>query len=161
MKNLVELLEKSAKKSDKTKVVLTLRNNASKILWEQSTTLGKFNGGVRRFIKIINNISSCWQDDDLILTVNATEIKFVGGKFGLSLAKIVNTYADFHNGVEDDEIALEYRAKLKKEVYDYFSQNCQNVVSIIELITFVNTTSEKSLKQAVINSNFALLDATK
>lgn len=157
MKNLVELLEKSAKKDDKTKIVITLRRDDKtyEILKEQTITLADFKGGVKKFVSIQNSVTLRWEDEPLELTINSVAFKFKGGKFALNMRAVVNSYIDSQNWVKTEGITQSKR-EARNLIYAFFDANCDNLLSVITFLKFVEKAKRSELINVVCNTNFLI-----
>lgn len=155
MKNLVELLEKNAKKADNTKVVITIRDAKNNILVEQSIRLCDFKGGVNEFARIVNSITLRWFEEPLTITVNTVELAFIGGKFANSTKKIVRCYVDSKVLFKTENV-VEVKKAFRQEVYAFFDAKCTNILEVIDLIKFIDKTPIKTLANVVASTNFLI-----
>ncbi len=155
MKNLVELLDKSAKKANNTKVTITIRDAKNVILVEQKILLSDFKGGTKEFARIVNSITLRWFDEPLTITVNTIELQFLGGKFANNTKKIVRCYVDSKVLFKTENVS-EIKKEFRTQVYNFFDTKCDNILEVIDLIKFVEKTPAKVLANVVANTNFLI-----
>lgn len=155
MKTLVELLDKNAKKSEDTKVSITIRNAKDTILVEQKILLSDFKGGTKEFARIVNSVTLRWFEEPLTITINTIELKFLGGKFANNTKKIVRCYVDSKVLFKTENV-LEIKKEFRTQVYNFFDVKCDNILEVVDLIKFVEKTPIKTLANVVASTNFLI-----
>lgn len=155
MKTLVELLEKSAKKSNDTKVFITIRDAKDTTLIEQKIILSDFKGGIKEFARIVNSITLRWYGEPLTITINTIDIKFLGGKFANNTKKIVRCYVDSKVLFKTENV-IEIKKEFRMQVYAFFDAKCSNILEVVDLIKFVEKTPIKVLANVVASTNFLI-----
>jgi hypothetical protein len=154
--NLETLLSNNVKKQSDT-VNITVRNEKNVELISQKMKVSDFKGGIKTFAKITNNITLRWYDEPLNITINSTEIKFLGGKFASNTRKIINCYLDSQTFYKTENVT-EIRRELRQSVYNFLDSNCDNILQVVELIKFIEKTPTKQLANAVLNTNFSAIE---
>lgn len=152
MTNLVTALENATKKAtESANITVTICNAKGEVLINQTLTAFDFEGGIKIFARIVNNVTAKFEGEILNLIVHSNNVdvnvKFEAGKFANKVSKLVSLFIDekFILMTSDKELRREYRLSF----YKFLDSHVNNLIETVELIKLIEKTSKKDLSIAL------------
>lgn len=154
MTNLVDALNNATKKAAKSaNIEIAILNELGETLKTQTLSAYDFDGGIKIFVRIVNNITAKYEGEKLSLSVKSNNtdvsINFEAGKFANKVSKLATLFIDekFMFDTFDKDLRKEYRTAF----YKFLDANVKNLVETVELIKLIDKTSKRDLSLALSN----------
>lgn len=145
MKTIEQILNSNAKANAEVKI--TIREEGSnKAVFEQTVKNHQAVKNIKSFVKRVNALTLPYSGKAMYITINTTEIKFIGGKFAPNFRKLANILVANELGFIDNP---DQASELRDLFYAYISTNVNNIMDVVKLTALVQSSTILELTKAM------------